>query len=137
MSDTKPLLKARKEVEISLSPIWFLPIIAVVISVWLLVKLNLESKVPITIQMTTAQGITPGKTLIKFRGINAGKVTKIEVSENLAHVDVLAVPPAGPDPAPGPRRPEAPRRAPPPPANSTFVSPPFLGPTCSRGRRGL
>ena len=81
MSESKPLLKARKEVEINLSPIWFLPILAVVISIWLLVKINMECNSPIAIEMTSAQGIVPGKTQIKFRGINAGKVTRIEFAE--------------------------------------------------------
>ncbi|NNJ71908.1 MAG: MCE family protein, partial [Enterobacterales bacterium] len=86
----QPHVKAKKNVELSLSPIWFLPIIAVVISAWLLVKLTLESKVPITIQMTTAQGIVAGKTQVKFRGISAGNVTRIEVAESLGHVIVHA-----------------------------------------------
>ena len=90
MNESKPHLKARKEVELNLSPIWFLPILAVVISAWLLVKMNLESKVPITIEMSTAQGIVPGKTQIKFRGINAGIVSRVEVSENLSHVTIHA-----------------------------------------------
>ena len=87
---SKPHVKATKNVELSLSPIWFLPILAVLISAWLLIKLNLESKVPITIEMATAQGIVAGKTQLKFRGINAGKVTSIEVAESLTHVLVHA-----------------------------------------------
>ena len=90
MSNSKPLLKARKDLEISLSPIWFLPILAVLISIWLLVKINMESNIPITIQMTSAQGIVPGKTLIKYRGINAGKVMRLEFAEDLEYVTIHA-----------------------------------------------
>lgn len=90
MNESKPLLKARKEVEINLSPIWFLPILAVIISVWLLVKLNLESKIPITIEMSSAQGIVPGKTELKFRGISAGTVSRIEFAEELDFVTIHA-----------------------------------------------
>ena len=90
MNESKPMLKARKEVEINLSPIWFLPILAVIISVWLLVKLNLESKIPITIEMSSAQGIVPGKTQLKFRGISAGTVSRIEFAEELDFVTIHA-----------------------------------------------
>ncbi len=90
MNESKPMIKARKEVEINLSPIWFLPILAVIISVWLLVKLNLESKIPVTIEMSSAQGIVPGKTQLKFRGISAGIVSRIEFAEGLEHVTIHA-----------------------------------------------
>ena len=90
MNESKPLLKARKAVEINLSPIWFLPILAVIISVWLLVKVNLESNIPITIQMSSAQGIVPGKTQLKFRGISGGLVKSIEFSEQLDYVTINA-----------------------------------------------
>lgn len=92
MTETKhqPHIKAQKTADVKISPIWILPILALIITAWLVIKVVLESKVPITIEMQTAEGIVAGKTVLKFRGINGGLVTDIDIADDLTHVIVHA-----------------------------------------------
>ncbi|MCP3673524.1 MAG: MCE family protein [Gammaproteobacteria bacterium] len=92
MNDTnqKPHVKAKNTAELHISPIWILPILALLISGWLVVKVILESKIPITIEMRTAKGIVIGKTELKFRGISGGIVTDIVIADDLSSVVVHA-----------------------------------------------
>jgi len=53
----QPHIKAKKTADLHISPIWILPILALIITVWLVVKVFMESKIPITIEMPTADGI--------------------------------------------------------------------------------
>jgi len=84
----QPHIKARKTTDMYFSPIWILPVLALIITIWLVVKLVMDSKIPITIDMPTAEGIVIGKTELKFRGLKSGLVTDIFVSDDLSHVTV-------------------------------------------------
>jgi paraquat-inducible protein B len=86
----QPHIKARKTADLYFSPIWILPVLALVITIWLVVRVTMDSKIPITIAMQTAEGIAIGKTHIKFRGINSGVVTDIVVTDDLSQVIVHA-----------------------------------------------
>jgi len=86
----QPHIKAKKTADLHISPIWILPILALIITVWLVVKVFMESKIPITIEMPTADGIVIGSTQLKFRGINGGLVTGIDIADDLTHVIVHA-----------------------------------------------
>ena len=92
MTDKKqqPHIKAKKNTELYFSPIWILPILALVITAWLTIRVVMESKISITIEMRSAEGIVAGKTQIKFRGINAGLVTSTEITEDLSRIIVHA-----------------------------------------------
>lgn len=86
----QPHIKAKKTGDVTISPIWILPILALIITGWLVVKVVMESKIPITIEMQHAEGIVVGKTVLKFRGINGGLVTDIDMADDLTHVIVHA-----------------------------------------------
>lgn len=92
MTDTnhQPHIKARKTADLYFSPIWILPVLALLITIWLVVRVTMDSKIPITIAMQTAEGMVIGKTHIKFRGINSGVVTDIVVTDDLSQVIVHA-----------------------------------------------
>ncbi len=92
MSESKhqPHIMAKKTGDVTISPIWILPILALIITIWLVVKVMMESKIPITIEMQHAEGIVVGKTVLKFRGINGGLVTGIDMADDLTHVIVHA-----------------------------------------------
>jgi paraquat-inducible protein B len=89
-SNQQPHIKARSTADLYFSPIWILPVLALVITIWLVVRVMMDSKIPITIAMPTAEGMTIGKTHIKFRGINSGVVTDIVVTDDLSQVIVHA-----------------------------------------------
>ena len=70
------------------SPIWLLPVIALILGGWLLVKGIKDAGVEITIHFPNATGIEIGKTLVKYQGVNVGKVTDIEIDNSLQGVIV-------------------------------------------------
>lgn len=72
----------------AISPIWFLPFIALCIGCWLLYSSYRDAGIDITIHFTTADGITAGKTKVIYKGIPVGTVTKVEVDADLNGVNI-------------------------------------------------
>lgn len=66
--------------------VWVVPILAVLIGGWLLVKNLGSSGHEIRIQFETADGIAAGKTELKCRSVSVGKVSRIELSDDLQSV---------------------------------------------------
>ena len=74
-----PELRKRRPV----SPIWILPFLALCIGGWLLYTSYRDAGIDITIHFETANGITPGKTKVIFKGIPVGTVTDVTVDEQI------------------------------------------------------
>jgi paraquat-inducible protein B len=70
--------------------IWAVPIAAVAIGVWLLVRFLTQGGSDITITFSNAYGIDPSSTDIQYRGMKVGSVTGIDLSKDGSHVDVSA-----------------------------------------------
>lgn len=70
------------------SPIWLLPVVALVLGAWLGVKSIRESGIEIQIHFPSATGIDVGKTLIKYQGLTVGKVSDVGIDEDLKGVNV-------------------------------------------------
>jgi len=85
-SSHQPHVKAKRSTDFYFSPIWILPILALIITAWLVIRVSLDSKIPITIEMLSAEGIVAGKTQLKYRGIRAGVVKSIELTEDMSRV---------------------------------------------------
>ena len=62
----------------SISPIWFLPIFAGIIGIWLLFSNIVNPKKSITIHFKNAQSIIPNKTRVLYKGILIGNVKKVQ-----------------------------------------------------------
>ncbi len=75
----KPALRKR----LVISPIWFLPLLALCIGIWLLYTSYRDAGVNIDIHVQTAEGITPGKTKVIYKGIPVGTVTDVAVNPTL------------------------------------------------------
>jgi paraquat-inducible protein B len=99
MSDSDPLAYARtKEPEVKepqirrrrISPIWILPIVAVLVAAYLAYTAFAEKGPVITITFKSASGLQAGKSPIKDRDIELGVVTSIEPSPDLSHVILTA-----------------------------------------------
>ena len=100
MTETDPLAYARtkepelKEPEIRrrrrLSPIWILPIVAVLVATWLGYTAFADKGPTIAISFKTASGLEPGKTQIKYHDIELGIVQRIDPAPDLSHVVVSA-----------------------------------------------
>jgi len=74
----------------SFSIIWVVPIIALLIGGWLTFKAMTEKGPVITITFETAEGLEAGKTKIKFKDVEVGKVTEIALNEDQSGVVVTA-----------------------------------------------
>ncbi|VVS91662.1 PqiB family protein [Desulfoluna spongiiphila] len=81
----KAVVKTKK----SISPVWILPLIALMIGGWLVLKSVREAGYEIAVRMEDAVGITPGKTQVLFKGIPVGMVNRLVVSRDLLYVDAI------------------------------------------------
>src|SRR5215471_7303527 len=72
------------------SPIWALPIVALIIAAWLGYTTFAERGPTITISFTTAAGLQPGKTQIKYHDIELGMVERVDPTPDRKHVIVTA-----------------------------------------------
>lgn len=72
------------------SPIWIIPIIAVLIGAWLIIDNYRHTGPLITLTMPTAEGIEAGKTKIKTRNVDVGQVEEVKLSDDLTHTLVMA-----------------------------------------------
>ena len=70
--------------------VWFLPLIALLVSGWLMVKSYNEKGPVITISFPTAEGLEVDKTKIKYLNVEVGKVTAISISDDLKTILITA-----------------------------------------------
>lgn len=87
-SEPVPQAVIRKRGGFSL--VWLIPLVAVVIGVWLAVKTLSEKGPTVTIDFKTASGLSAGQTKVKFKDVEVGQVTSIDVSPDLKSVIVTA-----------------------------------------------
>ncbi len=80
----QPVLKKKRFI----SPVWFLPFLALCIGGWLLYTSYQKAGVEITIHFDSAAGITAGKTKVIYKGIPIGTVKKVEIDDNLQGVNL-------------------------------------------------
>src|SRR5664279_4145646 len=72
------------------SIVWIIPILAAVVAIGIVVQRVLSEGPTIYIIFKSAQGIEAGKTFIKYKDVNIGQVTAVELSENYGRVVVRA-----------------------------------------------
>lgn len=82
MTMESPVIKTKK----GISPIWILPIVALVMGAWLLYKDYQDSGIMVTIQINNASGLTPGKTKVMYKGLPVGTLRKFTVSSDLSSI---------------------------------------------------
>lgn len=68
------------------SAVWLLPVIAALIGVWLLFTSINDAGVDIVIKIDRADGISVGKTEIRFKGFSLGVVNDIKFTDDLNYV---------------------------------------------------
>ncbi|WP_130835218.1 PqiB family protein [[Erwinia] mediterraneensis] len=73
-----------------LSPFWLLPIIALLIAGWLLWTNYQERGTIITINFQSADGIVPGRTPIRYQGVEVGTVQGINLSDDYRTIQIKA-----------------------------------------------
>ncbi|MDN5869607.1 MAG: intermembrane transport protein PqiB [Nitrococcus sp.] len=88
MSDNAHLAKRRRQSRIS--PIWIVPVVAVLIGAWMLYNGFINRGPLITLEIENAEGIEAGKTSIKARNVQVGHVTAVRLSEDFSHAIIEA-----------------------------------------------
>ena len=74
----------------SISTVWIVPIVALIVGAWLIIQ-SVNAKGPVIhITFKSAEGVTADKTVIKYKDIVVGKVTKVDFSDDLSHVIITA-----------------------------------------------
>ncbi|OBP13993.1 paraquat-inducible protein B [Rheinheimera sp. SA_1] len=87
---TEQAVKARVRKITQWSPIWIVPVVAVLIGAWMLVYTYKNQGPTLTLLASNAEGIIPGKTAIKSRSVDVGKVFSVELSQDLKQVVIKA-----------------------------------------------
>ncbi len=72
------------------SIVWLVPLVAAAIAGWLAYTTITEKGPEITISFKTAEGLEAGKTKIKYKDVEVGKVDDVDISEDLSQVIVTA-----------------------------------------------
>ncbi len=73
-----------------ISVVWVIPILAAVVALGIAVQRILSEGPTITIVFKIAEGIEAGKTVIKYKDVNIGRVTAVRLSDDHAKVEVTA-----------------------------------------------
>lgn len=71
----------------SVSLVWIVPIVAVLVGISLVVHNRMQAGPIITITFKTGQGLTANKTEVKYRNVVIGHVTDVELSEDQRSVN--------------------------------------------------
>lgn len=81
----KPVLRSAQRWNV----VWVVPILAILIGGWMLYR-DFSSKGPeVRIRFETADGIVEGKTEVRCRSVSVGKVTRVELADDLQSVLVF------------------------------------------------
>ena len=73
-----------------ISIVWIIPILAAVVAVGIAVQRIMNEGPTITIAFKAAEGLEAGKTFVKYKNVNIGQVTKVELSRDHSRVEVTA-----------------------------------------------
>ena len=73
-----------------ISVVWIIPILAAVVAIGIAIQRILSEGPTITIFFKAAQGVEAGKTFIKYKDVNIGQVTAVQLSSDHSKVEVTA-----------------------------------------------
>lgn len=83
---TNARVKNRRKI----SPFWLLPFIALLIAGWLIWSNYQERGTTVTIDFATADGIVPGRTPVRYQGVEVGLVQGISMTDDLRTIKIKA-----------------------------------------------
>ena len=73
-----------------ISVIWAIPILAAVVAIGIAIQRIMSEGPTITIIFKSAEGVEAGKTFIKYKDVNIGQVTKVQLSPDYSKVELTA-----------------------------------------------
>ncbi len=84
MNGNRPLMTNVR----SLSPVWFVPVVALLIAAWLAFRAWQAAGPQIVVVFDEAAGISVGKTLVRYRDVVVGQVKDIKLSDDFEKVSI-------------------------------------------------
>ena len=73
------------------SPVWLIPLAALFIGMWLLLQHWYSKGEKIAVSFTSAEGIQPGTTEVRYKAVTVGKVSSVTLDEELNPVVTLVL----------------------------------------------
>jgi paraquat-inducible protein B len=73
-----------------ISVVWLIPILAALVAIGIAIQRILSEGPTITIVFKSAGGVEAGKTFVKYKDVNIGQVTAVELSDDYSRVQVTA-----------------------------------------------
>ncbi|MGH6804155.1 MAG: intermembrane transport protein PqiB [Methyloceanibacter sp.] len=73
-----------------ISIVWIIPILAAVVAIGIAIQRILSEGPTISIVFKSAEGMEAGKTFVKYKDVNIGQVTAVELSKDSSKVEVTA-----------------------------------------------
>ncbi|EJL92402.1 qaraquat-inducible protein B [Herbaspirillum sp. CF444] len=68
------------------SLVWLIPLIAAVVGLSLLIHTLLQNGPEISVTFRTAEGLTPGKTVVRYKSVDIGRVKSVHLAQDRSHV---------------------------------------------------
>ncbi len=81
-------IRPRKHARISV--VWIIPILAALVGVAIAVQQRMNEGPTIRIHFRSAEGVEAGKTSVKYKDVEIGKVTSVTLSQDYSHILVTA-----------------------------------------------
>ncbi|WP_291985013.1 MlaD family protein [Candidatus Accumulibacter sp. ACC007] len=88
--DALPQATVVRKKRTRISVVWIIPILAAVVAVGIAIQQYLSEGPTISIVFKTAVGIEAGKTFIKYKDVNIGQVTAVQLADDYSRVMVTA-----------------------------------------------
>jgi len=80
--------KGKNEEQKAVSFIWILPLFILCILAWISYESYMKKGINITVVFKSAEGLKEGATTLEYKGLQLGKVTKININDDLKSVKV-------------------------------------------------
>jgi len=68
--------------------VWVVPLLALAIGSWMILREYLNHGPEITIKFASAAGVVAGKTVLEYKGVTVGEVQNVELDKDLKFVNV-------------------------------------------------
>lgn len=90
MSERKTRWKPGSDFMSSAAAIWMVPLLALFIGAWMLFQHWYSQGPSFTLTVATAEGIVAGKTVIRSREVEVGRIEAVELSDDYSHAVLKA-----------------------------------------------
>src|SRR5262252_9035393 len=88
--DSFPQATVERRRQTRISMVWIIPIFAAIVAIGIAIQRIMSEGPTITIIFKAAEGVEAGKTFIKYKDVNIGQVTKVQLSPDYSKVELTA-----------------------------------------------